>query len=97
MRKYEYLENALDLFSVELGVGTEAAKQMLADSLKIAEYRSGLQRDLLGIMTDSSIDWRALLENENRTVAAPESDAQGRLVVLDLLWDQVFPGRPRPS
>lgn len=96
MRRYRVLENALDMFSEEVGVGVEGGKEFLEYSLSENEYRSALQRELLGALSAPDVDWVALL-SVGRTVASPESQTEARAYVVELLWDQVFPGRPRPT
>lgn len=96
MPDYKILRNALDMFSEEVGVGEEGAREMLARSVVRVDYHSALQRELLSALSNPEVNWIALL-SEERTIASPDSQSDCRKMVLDLLWDQVFPGRPRPS
>lgn len=86
----------MELFSVQIGLEDDAAKGVLARSLKPAGQRELLQNELRRLLDDKAAPWVDLVANSEYELDEPEDAEEARSIILDALWDTVFPGEPRP-
>ena len=97
MAKYSTVRNALEMFSVQLGLDDESAVKMVRRSLQNETWRASLEDELRRLVFDPAAPWRDLVANEAYEIDEPESSEEAREVVLSAIWNIVFPEEAPPS
>lgn len=96
MHKYATIKNALSIFSIQTGLGDDAARMALIQSLARPEWRHALRQELEQILIEEAPPWIELVVNADYELDEPEDEQAARAIVLRHLWDDAFPERPRP-
>ncbi|MCP3958862.1 MAG: hypothetical protein GY719_13495 [bacterium] len=96
MAEYSTVRNALEMFSVQLGLDDNAACNMVRRSLKNPAWRLSLETELRRLVADAAAPWADLVANDVYEIDEPETDDEARQVVIDALWQVVFPDERPP-
>ncbi len=89
--EYSTVRNALEMFSVQLGLDDEAARNTVRRSLKNPAWRFSLEAELKRLVADAAAPWADLVANDAYEIDEPETDDEARQIVIDTIWHVVFP------
>lgn len=91
MEDYPTVRNALEMFSIQLGLDDAAAREMVRRSLVNPAWRELLETELRNLYSDADAPWTDLVANDHYEIDEPESDDDARQIVTEALWHIVFP------
>lgn len=94
MNSYPKVRKALEMFSIQLGLDLESAREMLRRSLENPIWKEQLERELLSLVEDAKAPWIELLINQAYEVEEPDTQEDAKEIVLEILWEEVFSEPP---
>lgn len=97
MPAYPEIRQALFLFSVQVGLTDDFAREILERSLQNSEARRKFEEEVSKAFSDATTSWEKLLFNDEYEVYEAETKEQAREMAAEMLWEVVFPDTPLPD